>query len=314
MFTPQAGSNPVERIYKLKREVLHFLRATAPLIDPVTRLAQGHYAQVHPEVRTYFRDVNDHLMRARDQLEGLNDLLTSVLDANLTQISVRQNEDMRKISAWVAIAAVPTMIAGIYGMNFDEMPELHWELGYPAGAGRDGDHLLAALLALPARRLALIPSDAMPDDCIFCKIVAGELPAEVIVQEDEHTLAFMDINPWTRGHALVIPRTHSRNLYEVAAEDLAATAAGAKRLAERMRDRLGCAGVNLLNCCEARGLADGLPLPRPRDPALRGRPAAAARASAPGRGRRSWPRSRPTYVADHSQRRTLVAFRACRAG
>ena len=131
VFTPQAGSNPVERIYKLKREVLHFLRATAPLIDPVTRLAQGHYAQVHPEVRTYFRDVNDHLMRARDQLEGLNDLLTSVLDANLTQISVRQNEDMRKISAWVAIAAVPTMIAGIYGMNFDEMPELSWSFGYP---------------------------------------------------------------------------------------------------------------------------------------------------------------------------------------
>ncbi len=87
------------------------------------------------------------------------------------------------------------------------------------------------------------------EDCIFCKIVAGELPAEVI-QEDEHTLAFMDINPWTRGHALVIPRTHSRNLYEVAPEDLAAAGAGARRLAERMRDRLGCAGVNLLNCCE----------------------------------------------------------------
>jgi magnesium transporter len=131
VFTPQAGINPVERIYKLKREVLHFLRATAPLIDPVTRLAQGHYAQIHPEVRTYFRDVNDHLMRARDQLESLNDLLSSVLGANLTQISVRQNEDMRKISAWVAIAAVPTMIAGVYGMNFDEMPELAWAYGYP---------------------------------------------------------------------------------------------------------------------------------------------------------------------------------------
>jgi histidine triad (HIT) family protein len=90
----------------------------------------------------------------------------------------------------------------------------------------------------------------MPDDCLFCKIVAGELPAE-IVQEDEHTLAFMDINPWTRGHALVIPRAHSRNLYEVASEDLAAAAAAAKQLAERMRDQLGCAGINLLNCCEA---------------------------------------------------------------
>jgi histidine triad (HIT) family protein len=88
------------------------------------------------------------------------------------------------------------------------------------------------------------------DDCIFCKIVAGELPAEVI-QEDEGTLAFMDINPWTRGHALVIPRAHSRGLYDVAAEDLAATVAGAQRLARQMRDQLGCAGVNLLNCCES---------------------------------------------------------------
>jgi magnesium transporter len=87
---------------------------------------------VHPEIRHYFRDVNDHLIRARDQLEGLNDLLTSVLDANLTQIGVRQNEDMRKISAWVAIAVVPTMIAGIYGMNFENMPELHWKYGYYA--------------------------------------------------------------------------------------------------------------------------------------------------------------------------------------
>lgn len=132
VFSSTHNGNPVERIYRLKREVLHFLRATAPLIDPVMRLSAGHYAHVHPEIRHYFRDVNDHLIRARDQLEGLNDLLTSVLDANLTQIGVRQNEDMRKISAWVAIGVVPTMIAGIYGMNFEHMPELRWEYGYPA--------------------------------------------------------------------------------------------------------------------------------------------------------------------------------------
>jgi histidine triad (HIT) family protein len=86
-------------------------------------------------------------------------------------------------------------------------------------------------------------------DCIFCKIVAGELPSEK-VDEDEHTLAFMDINPWTRGHALVIPREHSRNLWEIGEEDLARTASAAKRLAERMRERLGAEGVNLLNSCE----------------------------------------------------------------
>ena len=87
------------------------------------------------------------------------------------------------------------------------------------------------------------------DDCIFCKIVAGELPSE-IVQEDEHTLGFMDINPWTRGHALVIPRNHSKNLYEAPEEDLERAASAAKRLALTMRDRLGCDGVNVLNCCE----------------------------------------------------------------
>jgi histidine triad (HIT) family protein len=87
------------------------------------------------------------------------------------------------------------------------------------------------------------------EDCIFCKIVAGELPAEV-VDQDDHTVSFMDINPWTRGHALVIPRTHSRNLYEIDDEGLARVTAAAKRLALRMRDRLGCDGINLLNSCE----------------------------------------------------------------
>lgn len=91
----------------------------------------------------------------------------------------------------------------------------------------------------------------MAEDCIFCKIVAGELPAEV-VQEDEHTIAFLDINPWTRGHALVIPRNHARDLLEITDDDLARTTAAAKRLAERMHDKLGADGVNLLN---ARGPA-----------------------------------------------------------
>ena len=87
------------------------------------------------------------------------------------------------------------------------------------------------------------------DDCIFCKIVAGELPARK-VDEDENTIAFMDINPWTRGHALVIPREHTPNLYEAPDAVLAQTLAAAKRLAIKMRDRLGCDGVNLLNSTE----------------------------------------------------------------
>ena len=130
VFSPERNTS-AERIYKLKREVLEFTRAAAPLVGPLDRLATSHHELIHPEVREYFRDVNDHLVRVHEQLEGFRELLTSVLTANLTQVSVRQNEDMRKISAWVAIAAVPTMIAGIYGMNFEHMPELGWSIGYP---------------------------------------------------------------------------------------------------------------------------------------------------------------------------------------
>ena len=89
----------------------------------------------------------------------------------------------------------------------------------------------------------------MADDCIFCKIIAGELPSER-VDEDDHTVAFMDLNPWTRGHALVVPRRHSRNLYEIEESDLSHSAVASKRLALRMRDRLQCDGVNLINACE----------------------------------------------------------------
>ena len=89
----------------------------------------------------------------------------------------------------------------------------------------------------------------MADDCIFCSIVRGEMSAE-IVDEDEHTIAFMDVNPGTRGHALVIPRAHSRNLYEIGDDDLRHVAVAAGRLARRMRDRLACDGVNLINSCE----------------------------------------------------------------
>ncbi len=119
----------------MKREVLEFRRATAPLLNPLNLLAVRTLPQVHDDVREYFRDVYDHLLRINEQVDAYRDLLTSILDANLTQVSVRQNEDMRRISAWVAIAVVPTMIAGIYGMNFKNMPELETPFGYPAVLG-----------------------------------------------------------------------------------------------------------------------------------------------------------------------------------
>src|SRR5207248_2819009 len=160
---------------KLRREVIEMHRATAPLIDPLDRLSDGQFDLVADGMREYFRDVYDHIVRANEAVEGFRDNLTGVLNANLTQVSVRQNEDMRKI-------------------------------------------------------------------------VAGEIPSERI-DEDEHTVAFMDLNPWTRGHALVVPKRHCRDLLDIAGEDLDRTARAAKRLAQRMKDRLGCDGINLLNSC-----------------------------------------------------------------
>jgi magnesium transporter len=124
-------SNPAERIYRLKREVLAVHEAVSPLPDEMDRLARGQHETVPDEMLPYFRDVHDHLVRLVVQVESFRDLLTSVLTANLTQVTVRQNDDMRKISAWAAMVAVPTMIAGIYGMNFEHMPELGWAFGYP---------------------------------------------------------------------------------------------------------------------------------------------------------------------------------------
>jgi magnesium transporter len=125
-------TSPTERMYKLKREVLSMHRATAPLIDPLAKLARGDVPHVHDDITEYFRDVYDHVARANDTVENMRDVLNGILDANIAQVSVRQNEDMRKITAWVAILAFPTMIAGIYGMNFEHMPELSWTVGYPA--------------------------------------------------------------------------------------------------------------------------------------------------------------------------------------
>lgn len=124
-------TNSAERIYKLEREVLDFTAAAAPLSVAVDEIARGHFEAVPDELHEYFRDVHDHLRRVNGRIAGFRELLSSVLQANLTQVSVQQNEDMRKISAWVAILAVPTMVAGIYGMNFNDMPELHWRFGYP---------------------------------------------------------------------------------------------------------------------------------------------------------------------------------------
>jgi magnesium transporter len=125
------GQNPTERIYRLEREVLEFQAAAGPLGEAVEQLCSGNFPVIPSTLHEYFRDVEDHLRRVTTRIESFRQLLDSALEANLTQVSMRQNEDMRTISAWVAIAAVPTMVAGLYGMNFDHMPELRWTFGYP---------------------------------------------------------------------------------------------------------------------------------------------------------------------------------------
>ena len=119
------------RIFRLKREVLEFRQAVMPLAEPLEQLGLADDSPVDHDIRAYFRDVHDHLRRVSDRLTVIDDLLTSALTVNVAQVGMRQNEDMRKISSWVAIVAVPTMVAGLYGMNFDHMPELRWRYGYP---------------------------------------------------------------------------------------------------------------------------------------------------------------------------------------
>ncbi|MDO0932301.1 magnesium and cobalt transport protein CorA [Streptomyces sp. DG2A-72] len=119
------------RIYQLKRELLELKRAVVPLGRPLEDLATRPIRVVDPDIQAYFRDVSDHLLRAKEQIAAFDELLNSILQAHLAQVTVAQNEDMRKITAWAAIIAVPTMVCGVYGMNFDHMPELHWQFGYP---------------------------------------------------------------------------------------------------------------------------------------------------------------------------------------
>ncbi|MER6999959.1 magnesium/cobalt transporter CorA [Streptomyces sp. NPDC000410] len=128
----EAGRNDAARVYQLKRELLEFKRATTPLSRPLEALATQPSPLIAPAIRPYFRDVTDHLARAGEQISGYDALLDSILQAHLAQMTVEQNESMRRITAWAAIVAVPTMVCGVYGMNFDHMPELRSVYGYPA--------------------------------------------------------------------------------------------------------------------------------------------------------------------------------------
>ncbi len=124
-------TNDAARIYILKRELAEVRRAVMPLREPMNRFATGGVQGIDPEAAPYFRDVLDHLSRVSEAVDNLDSLLSSAFDAHIAQIGLRQNDDMRRITATVGLIAAPTLVGSIYGMNFDHMPELGWEYGYP---------------------------------------------------------------------------------------------------------------------------------------------------------------------------------------
>jgi magnesium transporter len=123
------------RIYALKRDLLATKRAVWPLIDVCNRLMRFDFTMIPETTRPYFRDVYDHVLRLNEMIDNQRELLTTALEAHLSLVAVSQNEDTKRLAAWAAIIAVPTMIAGIYGMNFEHMPELQWSFGYPFSIG-----------------------------------------------------------------------------------------------------------------------------------------------------------------------------------
>jgi magnesium transporter len=131
-FTMTDTGDATVRIYQLKRDLLALRRTVGPLVEVCNRLMRFDLPHVPDDTRVYFRDVYDHIVRLNESIDAQRELLTTALEAHLSLMSHAQNEHMKRITAWAAMIAVPTMIAGIYGMNFDTVPELRWHPGYPA--------------------------------------------------------------------------------------------------------------------------------------------------------------------------------------
>jgi len=138
------ASDATARIYLLKRDLVSLRRAVSPLADVCNRLLRFDIPHIPADTRPYFRDVYDHIMRLNESIDAQRELLTSALEAHLSLMTVAQNEHMKRITAWAAMIAVPTMIAGVYGMNFTNIPELHWKYGYFVALGT----MVVASLAL----------------------------------------------------------------------------------------------------------------------------------------------------------------------
>jgi magnesium transporter len=128
-------SRDSERIYLLKRELLETRNAVQPLREPLRALLRDNGGHLAAEVLPFFRDIADHVVRVSEQVDSLDHMLDNALSAHLAQISIQQNEDVRKVSAWAALLVAPTLVASIYGMNFEVMPELEWTYGYGFALG-----------------------------------------------------------------------------------------------------------------------------------------------------------------------------------
>ena len=131
VFSERFGRRTTERIYRLKRDILSVKRTLSPLVDICNRLMRFDSDLIPEETRPYFRDVYDHVVRLTEMLDNLSQMVSTALEANISLVSMSQTEGTKRLAAWAAIIAVPTMVAGVYGMNFEYMPELTWRWGYP---------------------------------------------------------------------------------------------------------------------------------------------------------------------------------------
>jgi len=132
IFSEKSSRETTKQIYDLKRQLVEVKRAVSPLIDVCTKLMRFDLDEVIPEdTRPYFRDVYDHVIRINEMVDSTREILATALEANFSLVSISQNEIQKRFAGWAAILAVPTMVAGIYGMNFKFMPELDWHYGYP---------------------------------------------------------------------------------------------------------------------------------------------------------------------------------------
>ena len=131
IFDVRVTRGTTERIYALKRDLLALKRTVSPLVEVCGRLMRYDFNLVPEDTKPYYRDVHDHVVRINEMIDNVRELVTTALEANLSLASIAQQEDTRRLAAWAAIIAVPTMIAGLYGMNFEVMPELKWRYGYP---------------------------------------------------------------------------------------------------------------------------------------------------------------------------------------